>query len=81
MAVDIIWTCDGCGDQTNKNPNSSKGGDWHRITVRLDGFKGYPVGAESNGETVYELCPSCQRRLNEQANPRQWPRMAKGEPA
>lgn len=79
MSTKTIWTCDGCGEEVAMSPSSSKGSDWKRIAVKLDGFKGYPVGADYNTEESYELCPSCQRHLVSQANPRQWPRVGKAE--
>jgi hypothetical protein len=74
MATKLIWTCDGCGDSVTMSQSSSIGSDWKRISVKLDGFKGYPVSAEHNAEQFYELCPACQRHLITQASPRSWPR-------
>jgi hypothetical protein len=74
MSTELIWTCDGCGAKASMSPNSSSGDDWKRISVKLDGFKGYPVGAEYNAEAHYELCPGCLSNLVHQANPRLWVR-------
>lgn len=71
--IKTVWTCDGCGTEVVVG---ERGTDWKRITVTVDGFKGYPVGDTFNGAKVYELCPGCQRTLSDHVNPRQWPRPA-----
>lgn len=80
MSVKTIWQCDGCEKEIVMKGQPS---DWRKITVMLDGFRGYPVSEHSNGRWDYELCPACQRHLNESAKPTSWPRVieAKGEPA
>ncbi len=78
MAIRVTWSCDGCGedaDATNSRPSN-----WQKITVTLDGFSGYPVGDYANGERSYELCPSCQKQLKDNSNPRAWPRAKDAQP-
>lgn len=77
MAEKLVWTCDGCDEErVMDGPN-----DWKRITVTTSGFGGYPVGDHANGERKFNLCPSCQRRFPEMANPLRWVRSEKAEPA
>lgn len=73
MSEHTIWTCDGCEKEKVINPGSGKG-DWGHIDVTLDGFYGYPVGEHGNETRSYHLCPACQRRIYEAANPRNWAR-------
>lgn len=80
MACKTVWTCDGCDKDAVMAPDSTSGNDWKRITVTLDGFRGYPVGQHANAEHSYELCPSCQSRLADAANPRQWAHLAPASP-
>lgn len=72
MSERTVWTCDGCADELVVSENVKR--DWHRITVEMNGFIGYPVGDRGNETHTYELCPHCQKMLFERANPRSWPR-------
>jgi hypothetical protein len=73
MATRTEFMCDGCGDV--RLVDGGKPADWRLIAVTLEGFSGYPVGDDANGERVYDLCPACQRRLHEVARPTRWARV------
>lgn len=77
MAQKTEWTCDGCADTAvvaiNKTPN-----DWKRAEITWAGLSGYPSSL-ADGGGIYDLCPSCSRRLADAMRPSQWPRMAKAD--
>jgi hypothetical protein len=67
MAKRETMICDGCGkEEIIVGP---EGGQPSCIKPILISLKG---GADS----TYELCPTCERRLQEYADPRKWPRSA-----
>lgn len=80
MSIVVTWKCDGCDDELvvkDARGEASNLRDWKRITVTIEGFKGYPVPEDVNGPREYELCPDCQRRVSGSFFPRLWARIYK----
>jgi len=64
--------CDGC--------------DAEELITRPEGeappsFKSVTISLNAGADSLYDLCPSCERCLQENANPKKWPRMARPEAA
>ncbi len=77
MSVKFQWECDGCGEQkTTLESGGDMPPDWHKITVAISGFHGHPVPTECNGTHIYDLCPECQKRLDNAAHPETWARFS-----
>lgn len=79
MTEKITWICDGCDSEivvSSKRGDPLKVTDWKQITITIEGFSGYPVPEDVNGERNYELCPSCQRQVSATFFPRLWARVA-----
>ena len=67
-----IHTCDGCGEEHTTEHNL-KPADWCLISVGLHGFEGHPISRDLGDRTrQYDLCPNCQLKLFDVANPKNW---------
>lgn len=73
MTEKTVWQCDGCGKETVYREDSDRG--WRKINIKIDGFKGYPIGDWANIDRSYHLCTACQSHLRDSALPDAWPRV------
>jgi len=65
----LTWICAGCDGEFDLR----KIDQWRMLHVEISSRRGPPRLSET-----FELCPDCQNRLVNMADPRKWPRSEVG---